>query len=89
MRVISATFSSQINKPLHSLRRVTGENFSRIKFVIRCQQEMMGWNLNKKHENFKAKPNGNLNRMQNIIIPNTKRSMQTVRVQRRRVNSNK
>jgi hypothetical protein len=45
----SATFSGQINKPLHSLRHVTAEYLSRIKFAVECQQEMMGWNLNEKN----------------------------------------
>jgi hypothetical protein len=51
---------------------------------------MMGWNLDKKkHENFKDKPNGNLNRMQNIRITNTNLSMHTVKVQRIRATNNK
>jgi len=69
--------------------QATAERFNRIKFVVRCQQEVMGWNLNKKkHENFKDKPNGNLNRMQNIRIPNKNLSLQTVRVQNIRATNN-
>jgi hypothetical protein len=50
----------------------------------------MGWNLNKKkHENFKDESNVNLNRTQNIRIPNTNLAMHTVWVQRIWATNNK